>query len=54
MQAEVMDPQQYEEICRYVKDGKIPLNKDQGKIKKKFLAMCRRFRWKETALYQKT
>src|SRR6266540_3264518 len=49
-----MDPQQYEEICKYVRDGKIPQNKDQGKPKKKFLAMCRRFRWKETALYRKT
>src|SRR6266498_5546173 len=49
-----MDPQQYEEICRYVRDGKIPQNKDQGKLKRKFLAMCRRFRWKETALYRKT
>ena len=49
-----MDLQQYEEICRYVKDRKIPLSKDQGKPKKKFLAMCRRFRWKKTALYQKT
>ena len=46
-------PQQYEEICRYVRDGKIPQNKDQKKLKKKFLAMCRRFRQKETALYQK-
>src|SRR6266540_7032151 len=44
-------PQQYEEICKYVRNGKIPQNKDQGKLKKKFLAMCRRFRWKETALY---
>jgi len=37
-----------------MRDGKIPQNKDQEKSKKKFLAMCRRFRWKETALYQKT
>src|SRR6266540_80862 len=49
-----MDPQQYEEICRYVKDEKIPQSRDQEKLKKKFLAMCRRFRWKETALYRKT
>src|SRR6266511_2277984 len=49
-----MDSQQYEEICRYTRDGKIPQNKDQGKLKKKFLAMCRRFRWKETALYRKS
>src|SRR6266540_643348 len=49
-----MDPQRYEEICRYVRDGKIPPNKDQGKEKKRFLAMCRRFRWKETAFYRKT
>ncbi len=49
-----MDSQQYEEICKYVRDGKISLSKDQGKLKKKFLAMCRRFRWKETALYRKT
>ena len=49
-----MDPQQYKEICRYVRDGKIPPSKDQGKLKKKFLAMCRRFRWKEIALYRKT
>ena len=48
-----MDSQQYEEICRYVRNGKIPQNKDQGKLKKKFLAMCRRFRWKEIALYRK-
>ena len=48
------EPQQYEEICRYVKDGKISSGKDQGKLKKKFLAMCRRFRWKKTALYRKT
>src|SRR6266540_6782969 len=54
MQVEVMNPQQYEEIYRYVRDGKIPQSKDQGKLKKKFLAICRRFRWKETALYQKT
>jgi len=46
-----MDPQQYEEICRYMRDGKIPPSKDQEKLKKKFQAMCRRFRWKETALY---
>jgi len=44
MRAEVMDPQQYEEICRYVRDGKISLSKDQGKAKKKLLAMYRRFR----------
>jgi len=49
-----MDPQQYEEICRYVRNGKIPQNKDQGKVKKKFLVMYRRFRWKETVLYQKS
>ncbi len=49
-----MDHQQYEEICKYVRDGKISPSKDQGKSKKKFLAMCRRFRWKETALYRKT
>src|SRR6266498_1529710 len=49
-----MDPQQYEEICRYVRDGKIPQNKDQEKLKKKFLAMCGRFRWKEVALYRKS
>src|SRR6266498_3466192 len=49
-----MDPQQYEEICKYVRDGKMPPNKDQGKLKKKFLAMCRRFRWKEIVLYRKT
>src|SRR6266542_2478256 len=49
-----MDPQQYEEICKYVRDGKISSGKDQGKLKKKFLAMCRRFRWKKTALYRKT
>src|SRR6266498_6108330 len=49
-----MNPQQYEEICRYVRDGKISLSKNQEKLKKKFLAMCRRFRWKETALYRKT
>src|SRR6266511_1614560 len=47
-------PQQYEEICKYVRDGKIPQNRDQGKLKKKFLTMCRRFRWKETALYRKS
>jgi len=46
-----MNPQQYEEICRYVRDKKISPSKDQRKAKKKFLAMCRRFRWKETALY---
>ncbi len=49
-----MDSQQYEEICKYVRDGKIPLSKDQGKLKKRFLAICRRFRWKEIALYRKT
>ena len=49
-----MDPQQYKKICRYMRDGKISPSKDQGKSKKKFLAMCRRFRWKETALYRKT
>src|SRR6266540_6577851 len=54
MQVEVMNPQQYEEIYRYVRDGKIPQSKDQGKLKKKFLVICRRFRWKETALYRKT
>jgi len=37
-----------------VRNRKIPHNKEQGKEKKKFLAICRRFRWKETALYQKT
>jgi len=51
MQVEVIDPQQYEEICKYMKDGKISPSKDQEKTKKKFLAICRRFRWK---VYQKT
>jgi len=39
-----MDPQQYEEIIRYIRDGKLLYDKDQEKSKKKFLAMCRRFR----------
>ena len=49
-----MDPQQYKEIIRYVRDGKMSHDKDQEKLKKKFLAMCRRFKWKETVLYWKT
>ncbi len=39
-----MDPQQYKEIIRYVRDGKMSHDKDQEKLKKKFLAMCRRFK----------
>ncbi len=39
-----MDPQQYDEIIRYVKEEKILCDKDQRKLKKKFLTMCRRFR----------
>jgi len=46
-----MDPQQYDEIIRYMRDEKILHDRDQRKLKKRFLAMCRRFRWKETALY---
>src|SRR6266542_2656334 len=49
-----MDLQQYEEICRYVRNKKISPSKNQEKLKKKFLTMCRRFRWKETAFYRKT
>ena len=29
------EPQQYEEICRYVRDGKIPPSKELRKIKEK-------------------
>jgi len=32
------------ENYRYRRDGKIPQSKDQEKLKKKFLAMYRRFR----------
>ncbi len=51
MQVLQMDPQQYEKIIRYMRDRKIPYNRDQEKLKKTFLAMCKRFRWKKTALY---
>ncbi len=39
-----MNSQQYKEIIRYVRDEKIPHDKSKEKLKKKFLAMCRRFR----------
>ncbi len=48
MWASQMDPQQYDKIIKYMRDGKISHDRDHRKLKKKFLAMYKRFKLKET------
>ncbi len=50
---EVIDLQQYQTITEYLRDEKISKESQQGKQKKKFLAMSRYFWWEEGCLYQK-
>ena len=36
----LMDPVQYNELTRFLRDNKLPFEKQNGKQKKKFLAMA--------------
>src|SRR6266542_6176059 len=49
-----MDPVQYNELTRFLRDGKLPFEKQGGKQKKKFLAMARHFVWESEELQRKT
>src|SRR6266498_5354343 len=48
-----MDPVQYNELTRLLRDDKLPFEKQHGKQKKKFLAMARHFVWEEDELQRK-
>ena len=45
-----MDPVQYNELIRFLRDGKLPFEKQSGKQKKKFLTMARHFVWESDEL----
>src|SRR6266540_4839265 len=49
----LIDPVQYNELTRLLRDDKLPFEKQNGKQKKKFLAMARHFVWEEDELQQK-
>ena len=45
-----MDPAQYNELTRFLRNNKLLFEKQNGKQKKKFLAMARHFVWEEAEL----
>src|SRR6266540_3877325 len=49
-----MNPIQYNELTRFLRDHKLPFEKQSGKQKKKFLAIARHFVWEDNELQQKT
>jgi len=49
-----MDPGQYNELTRFLKDGKLPFEKQNGRQKKKFFAMTWHFVWENDELQRKT
>src|SRR6266540_402950 len=49
-----MDPVQYNELTRFLRDYKLSFEKQNGKQKKKFLVMARHFVWKSDELQRKT
>src|SRR6266542_4203057 len=50
----LMDSIQYNELTRFLRDHKLPFEKQNGKQKKKFLAMARHFEWENDELQRKT
>ncbi len=49
-----MDPVQYNELTRFLKDHKLSFEKQNGKQKKKFLTMAQHFVWEKEELQRKT
>ena len=49
-----MDPVQYNELTKFLKNHKLPFEKQNGKQKKKFLTMAWHFIWKDDELQRKT
>ncbi len=49
-----MDSVQYNELTRFLRDHKLPFEKQNGKQKKKFLVMTRHFVWESDELQRKT
>ncbi len=49
-----IDPDQYNELTRFLRDNKLPFKKQNDKQKKKFLIITRHFIWKDDKLQQKT
>ncbi len=49
-----MDPVQYNELTRFLRDYKLLFEKQNGKQKKKFLTMVWHFVWEDDELQQKT
>src|SRR6266540_2350586 len=49
-----MDPAQYNELTRFLRDLKLPFKKQNGKQKKKFLTMVQHFVWENDELQRKT
>ncbi len=45
-----MDPVQYNELIKFLRDGKLSFEKQNGKQKKKFLAMAWHFVWEDDKL----
>ena len=45
-----MDPVQYNELIKFLRDCKLPFEKQNDKKKKKFLAMAWYFVWEEDEL----
>ena len=45
-----MDPVQHNELTRFLRDDKLPFEKQNGKQKKKFLAIARHFVWENDEL----
>ena len=45
-----MDSVQYNELTRFLRDDKLPFEKQNGKQKKKFLTIARHFVWEEAEL----
>ncbi len=49
-----MDSVQYNKLIRFLRDIKLPFEKQNGKQKKKFLAIAQHFVWENDELQRKT
>ncbi len=45
-----MDPVQYNKLTKFLRDNKLPFEKQNGKQKKKFFAISQHFVWEDDKL----
>ncbi len=46
----LMDPVQYNKLTKFLRDNKLPFEKQNGKQKKKFFAISQHFVWEDDKL----